>query len=139
MIKISIQQVKDYFNTNEITLKKEIVVLRVIGTLLAFSFLFFFLFIEDVPVAWLLIIYGFFTASFIKISLVLIATLSILAGFVEKDWSLSVIVLVFLIGQVMFINVFTDKYSLGTEEKVESLMNEDHMPKFYYSDLWNFG
>ncbi len=136
MIKISIQQVKNFFKTDEITIKKEIVAMRVISTLLAFFFLFSFAFIKDIPIDWLFTAYGFFTSPYFLAALVIVSVASILEGLVDKNWSLSILMLILLTGHVMFINVFADKYSLGAEgATIKSEMNDNHLPKYDYSGM----
>jgi len=140
MIKISIQQVKGFFKTDEIMIKKEIVAIRVISTLLAFFFLFSFVFIKNIPVDWLFSAYDFFTSPYFLAALVIASVASILEGLVDKNWSLSILMLILLTGHVMFINVFADKYSLDAKgATIKSEMNDDHLPKWDYSGMRNLG
>ncbi len=113
---------------------------KFINSVLAFTFLFSFMFIEKIPVEWVLITYGFFSDEAFKIGFFVLSIFILWLSYDGKFYGYSLSLIIFALGHFLFINVYADKYSLSNEPVRESLMNEKHLlPKIQYSEYWNMG
>ncbi len=123
MIKISLKNVTNFFSFETKTtekIKKEQFQLNIASSVLALSFLVFFMFIDKVPLEYVLTIFSLFTEDWFKIALAMISVFFLLVSHLEKNLSYVLLISIFLLGHFLFVNVFNDKYSIqATTNKTE--------------------
>ncbi len=123
MIKISTKVISVFFSikakTTEETTKERLHV-NIATSILALSFLVFFMFIDKVPLEYVLTIFSLFTEDWFKIALVMISAFFLLVSYLEKNFSYVLLISVFLLGHFLFVNVYDDKYSIqATNKKID--------------------
>ncbi len=127
MIKISPKNVTNIFSFEAKTTEKirqERLQLNIASSALALSFLVFFMFIDKVPLEYVLTIFSLFTEDWFKIALVMISAFFLLVIYLEKNFSYVLLISIFLLGHFLFVNVYDDKYSIqATTKKIDVKKN----------------
>ena len=127
MIKISPKNVTNIFSFEAKTTEKirqERLQLNIASSALALSFLVFFMFIDKVPLEYVLTIFSLFTEDWFKIALVMISAFFLLVSYLEKNFSYVLLISIFLLGHFLFVNVYDDKYSIqATTKKIDVKKN----------------
>ena len=98
--------------------------MNIVSSVLALSFLVFFMFIDKVSVEYVLKIFSVFTEDWFKIGLTSISVFSLFVSYFEKNFSYVLLISIFLLGHFLFVNVYDDKYSIqATTKKVDDKKN----------------
>jgi len=138
MIKTSLILTKiwDFFRWHPMTqeeINKERFNNNVWASLLALVFILFFLFIDQIPVNYVLSIYSVFTEMWFKLSIATGSVLFFIMALQYKNFSYILIISIFSFGHFLFVNVYNDRSSLSSKVEVKKEKIK------YYSAHWNIG
>ena len=114
-------------------IEKESFIINIFTSLLALSFLLFFMFIDIIHVEYVLKIYSLFTEKWFKIAMFMIAIFFFLVSALDRNFSFMLLICTFLFGHFLFLNVFDDTYSIDGSAKIE-LEKKIKTVHFYH---WN--
>ncbi len=114
-------------------INKERFYVNIASSVLALSFLTFFMFIDKIPVEYVLKFFSLLTEGWFKIALVLISIFFLFVGYLEKNFSYVVLISVFLTGHFLFLNVYDDQYSIELTVKKVDIKNKN--TRHYYLNL----
>ena len=115
-------------------IKKESFILNIFTSLLALSFLLFFMFIDMIHVEYVLKIYSLFTEKWFKIGILMIAIFFFLVSVLDRNFSFMLLICTFLFGHFLFVNVFDDTYSIDGSATIES-DQKARTTSFYHSNM----
>ena len=123
MIKISTNSLSNFFSLEKKTdeeISKERFQLNIASSLLALSFLVFFMFVDKIHVEYVLVVYSLFSEDWFKIGLTSISVFLLFVSYLEKNFSYVLLIAIFLFGHFLFVNVYDDKYSIqATTKKID--------------------
>ena len=116
--------------------KERLVNIKMAASLIAVSFMMLFLNIKRVDFETIYMLYDFFTdRNYVTISSSLMM-LTLAFCIYKEDFSYLIVVVVFLMGQLLFVHIFADDYVLERENSAKkSLMKNKH----HYTAFGNLG
>lgn len=103
----------------ETEVKKENFQLKMAAFVVALVFLLSFIYIEKIPYDWVLYAYEVFTAPWHKMAMIAASVIFLYATWKEKHFGYAFLLIAYLAGQFLFVNVFGDNYTLGSEPGIE--------------------
>jgi hypothetical protein len=92
-------------------IKREQFIINIFTSLLALSFLLFFMFIDMIHIEYVLKICSLFTEKWFKIGILMITVFFFLVSVFDQNFSFMLLICTFLLGHFLFVNVFDDTYS----------------------------
>jgi len=117
-------------------INKERNIYNIGSSLLAVIFIFFFIYIDQIPVKYVLTVYSVFTETWFKASIVSSAISFFVLALYYKNFSYILLISVFTLGHFLFVNVYNNQYSLGNNSTKVEVKKEKIR---YYSIHWNIG
>ena len=106
---------------------------RFICSITAFMFLALFVSIPYLPANLILELYVFFTQKILVLEMITLIPLVIFFGVKDKEWSYALFLIIFMTGQIMFVHVYADNYTIATSKKIE----KSQKTMVRYSQNWN--
>lgn len=107
---------------------------RVICSITAFMFLALFVSVEHLPADYILKLYIILTSDRATLNLIIFIPIVIIFSIKTKDFGYALLLIITMTGQVMFIHVYADNYTIATSSKKETTAKD---VKIYYSSDWN--
>ncbi len=107
---------------------------RIICSITAFIFLALFVAIKYLPATWVLQLYIFATHQVAINMMVLFIPFMIYLSIIETNFGYSLFLIIIMAGQVMFVHVYADNYTIATSPQKEKATNK---VKTHYSINWN--
>lgn len=86
---------------------------RLFCAMTAFIFLGLSVSVEYLPATFIIKLYGFFTQKVVVLEMIALIPLVLFWGIKDKDWGYALFLIIFMTGQVIFVNVYADNYSLS--------------------------
>jgi hypothetical protein len=115
-------------------IKREQFIINIFTSLLALSFLLFFMFIDMIHIEYVLKIYSLFTEKWFKIAMFMLAIFFFLISVLDRNFSFMLLICTFLLGHFLFVNVFDDTYSIDGSATIEP-ETKARTAHFYHSNM----
>jgi len=106
---------------------------QLICSITAFLFLALFVSIEYLPATWVLQLYIILTSKITVFEMIGFIPVAIFYSIKDKDFGISLLLIIFMTGQTMFVHVYADKYTIATTQQNEKPVK---MKSYYYPN-WN--
>ena len=124
-----------FHNLSQEQINKERFFINILSSLVAITFIIFFTYIEKIPVEYVFSIYYFITGPLFKFCILITALTFFSFAVYYRNFSYILLISAFSFGQLLFVYVYDDRYSLGSNEpKIEEKESNK-----YYSVHWNIG
>ena len=107
---------------------------RVICSITAFTFLAIFILVEHLPADYILQLYVILTSDRAILNLIIFIPIMIILSIKTKDFGYALLLIIIMTGQVMFVHVYADNYTIATSSKQETTTKDI---KIHYSSSWN--
>lgn len=117
--------------------KKELGVIQILTSVMSFTFLFFFMYLDKFNYETVLSIFTFVTSDFFKIIVVSLSIYIFFGSIVLKNYTYTFSICLFLFAHFLFIHVLNDQYSIDSAAR--KTFKSPPKNKIHYSIYWNVG
>lgn len=136
LVKTFIWNLLKFHNLSQEQINKERFFINILSSLVAITFIIFFTYIEKIPVEYVFSIYCFVTEDLFKFCILISALTFFSFAVYYKNFSYILLISAFSFGQLLFVYIYDDRYSLGSKFKEVEFKKIEIK---HYSVHWNIG
>ncbi len=107
---------------------------RLICSITAFMFLALFILVEYLPAKFILELYVIFTSDRAVLNIIIFIPITLIVSIKIRDFGYALLLIIFMAGQIMFVHVYADNYTVATSSKQEL---KKEKVRIHYSHDWN--